>query len=92
VQTYVKFDLRRTEGLKRIFVVFPLIPDQQSGKIGFYDEGGPESRTGARCEVSGRDTSRVTVWSVGSPKQSLQCSEPPHSTITIDCNPNLLSY
>jgi hypothetical protein len=27
-----------------------LVRNKQSGEIGFYDEGGPEPRTGARCE------------------------------------------
>jgi hypothetical protein len=57
----------RPEGLKSRFESFSFhrIPDKQGGEIGFYDEGGPEPTTGARCEdgdSSGRDPSLATAW------------------------------
>jgi hypothetical protein len=42
-------------------VVFNWISDQQSDKIGFYEEGGPESRTGARCEDGDRTRVEIRV-------------------------------
>jgi hypothetical protein len=45
------------EGLKRIFELFSIGFQTNSGKIGFYDEGGPESRTGPRCEDGERSES-----------------------------------
>jgi hypothetical protein len=62
VQTDVEFDRGRTCRFEEnIRVVFHWIPEQQSGKIGFYDEGGLESRTGARCEDGDRTRVEIRV-------------------------------
>jgi hypothetical protein len=49
------------EGLKRIFELFSIGFQTNRGKIGFYDEGGPESRTGARCEDGDRTRVEIRV-------------------------------
>jgi hypothetical protein len=51
----------KVEGrFENIRAVLHWISDQQSGEIGFYDVGGPESRTGARCGDG--DRAHVETW------------------------------